>query len=81
MIKKCLYTTLTYHNTMKKKKDKPLMNGFEMFFAIEIGKILIKKVSQEMGFKDEDNFNCYLDQIEMDNKGLGINGKVKEGAR
>jgi len=63
-------------------KDKGL-KGLEGFFggvieaqiAIEVGNRLIIEIRKEMGM-DEEDFNCYLNQIEMDNKGLGINGKV-----
>ena len=48
----------------------------ETFLAIELGKILIEKVRKEMGFSEED-FDCFLEQTEMDNLGFGINGKVK----
>ena len=51
-------------------------NSFETHFVIEIGKQIIDVIRKEMGFDLED-WKYYLEQVEMDNKGFGINGKVK----
>ena len=68
-------------------KDKGF-KGLEGFFggfieaqiAIEVCKRLLIDVRKEMDM-DEEDFDCYINQIEMDNKGLGINGKIHVPAK
>ena len=55
--------------------QKELMNIVEMLVTIEIVKDLTEEVRKEMGL-DEENWIHYLNQIEMDNKGFGFNGKA-----
>ena len=51
---------------------------FELGIAVDIAARLINEVRKELGFKDMEDFDCYLNQVEMDNKGLGINGKQEQ---
>lgn len=41
--------------------------------AAEVARHLIDNMSQIMGFESKEDFLCYLDQVEMDNLGKGIN--------
>lgn len=60
---------------MKKEKMAIGHKLFMAYIVLEVGKKVMEKVSKQMGFEDMENFNCYLDQCEYDQKGLGINGK------
>ncbi len=52
------------------------MNIFNTWIAVEIGLKIIDKVRIELGI-DRDDWCFYLEQIDMDDLGYGINGIIK----
>lgn len=49
----------------------------EMGILIEMGKVLMEEIRKDMGISIDD-WEYYLEQVTMDNKGFGINAIIRQ---